>query len=176
VADMFRRLGYLVEQTPYSNDHGKDAIAYKNNKKYLIECKRYDKDNKVGRPQLQKFFAAIHEEKAVKGFFITTSFFAETAYEYAKDNKIELINGTRLVEGMRKAYPESNDDTVQVMCLECGDFVIFNIDQGNGQRKYCKNKHIVEKNITYNDLKSTAYTSKTRTRSRKHAYTHKLYR
>lgn len=166
VADMFRRLGYTVEQTPYSNDHGKDAIAYKNNKKYLIECKRYDKENKVGRPQLQKFFAAIYEEKAVKGFFITTGFFAETAYEYAKDNKIELINGTRLVEGMRKAYPESNDDTVQVMCLACGDIVTFNMDQGDVPRKYCKNKHIVEKNITYNDLKSTAYASKRRSRYR----------
>lgn len=172
VADMYRRLGYIVEQTPYSNDHGKDGIAYKNNKKYVIECKRYSKENKVGRPPLQKFFAAMYEEKAVKGFFITTGFFADTAYEYAKVNKIELINGTRLVQEMRKAYPEANDDKIEVMCLECGDIVTFNMDQGEDQRKCCKNKHKVEKNITYEDLKSVQYTGKNRFRTSKYRYKH----
>jgi hypothetical protein len=41
VAKMFRRMGYAVEQTPYVNDHGRDAIMTKNGKKIILECKRY---------------------------------------------------------------------------------------------------------------------------------------
>ncbi len=94
----------------------------------------------------------MHEEKARKGFFVTTSFFADTAYEYAKDKNIELISGTKLVQLMRQAYPEYNDDTVDVMCLQCGDIVTFDLALQDITRKYCKNKHIVENNIYYSDL------------------------
>src|SRR5262249_14697695 len=41
VARMFERMGYLVEQTPYVKDHGRDAILKKNGAKFLLECKRY---------------------------------------------------------------------------------------------------------------------------------------
>lgn len=68
VIELFRRLGYEVYPTPYSGDKGKDAIVFKSGVKYLIECKRYRKNRKVGRPELQKFFGAINEEKANGGF------------------------------------------------------------------------------------------------------------
>ncbi len=37
VADMFKRLGYAAEQTPYSNDHGRDMILSKGGRKV---CRR----------------------------------------------------------------------------------------------------------------------------------------
>ncbi len=153
VTEMFRKLGFQVTQTPYSNDRGKDGIAYKNGKKSLIESKKYSSENKVGRPPLQKFFAAMHEEKAQKGFFVTTGYFAETAYEYAKENNIDLINGTRLVALMREAYPEANDDSVEVMCPTCGDIVKFDL-ASSVTSKYCRTGHQVQNNISYEDLKS----------------------
>ena len=48
VAEMFSNLGYRVVQTPYQNDGGKDAIAYRNGKTVLIECKQYRKTS-IGR-------------------------------------------------------------------------------------------------------------------------------
>jgi hypothetical protein len=41
IAGMFLRLGYSVEQTPYSNDYGRDAIMMRDGRKALLECKRY---------------------------------------------------------------------------------------------------------------------------------------
>lgn len=147
VMDMYRNLGYQVTQTPYSNDHGKDGIAYKDGQKYLIECKRYEKTKKIGRPQLQKFFAAIIEEKAVKGFFVTTASYADTAYEYAKKSKIDLIDGNQLISLMEKAYPESSDKLVYtVMCANCLDLVEFDANEKNYEKK-CKNGHSVHQNI-----------------------------
>ncbi|MFQ5730277.1 MAG: restriction endonuclease, partial [Waddliaceae bacterium] len=90
VAAMYKSLGFMVKQTPISNDRGKDLILKKNAIKYLVECKRYALEKNIGRPALQKFFAAIAEEKAQKGFVVTTSQFAKTAVDYAKDNNIEL--------------------------------------------------------------------------------------
>lgn len=37
IAAMFQRLGYDVEQTPYSNDYGRDAIITREGKKVLLE-------------------------------------------------------------------------------------------------------------------------------------------
>ena len=58
IAKVFRKLGYRVTQTPYSRDGGKDAIAWKDNKKYVIECKRYGTGSSVGRRDLQILLAA----------------------------------------------------------------------------------------------------------------------
>lgn len=82
VINLYRKLGYTVTQTPYTNDKGKDGIAIKDGIKYLIEAKRYT-TGMIGRPALQKFFAAIYEEKAAGGFFVTTSYFTSSAKEYA---------------------------------------------------------------------------------------------
>lgn len=150
VAAMFEKLGYSVKQTPYSNDGGKDAIAIKDGKKALIECKRYEKDL-IGRPALQKFYAAIMEEKADKGIFVTTSGFARTAlkYEYVESNLIELIEGKTLAHMMMRAFPESSDsEKYAVMCLQCGARVMFDLWAGES-RKMCPDNHPVN-----NDLQS----------------------
>jgi restriction system protein len=126
VINLFNKLGYKAQITPYSNDHGKDGIAHKDGKKYLIECKRYGINKKPGRPDLQKFYAAICEENADGGYFITTSTFPDTArkYEYVESNKIILINGLELVKIINDAYPDNNE-TYTAMCLACGKINTF---------------------------------------------------
>jgi len=149
VAAMFEKLGYSVKQTPYSGDRGKDAVATKGGKKMLIECKRYEKDNLIGRPALQKFYAAIMEEKAGKGFFVTTSGFARTAveYDYVRSNLIELIDGQMLAHMMVRAFPDSSDpEKYRVMCLQCGSEVTFNLSEGETQR-FCSNNHLVSNDL-----------------------------
>jgi restriction system protein len=148
VAKMYRKLGYEATQTPYSNDRGKDIILKKDGKKYLVECKKYNFTNTIGRESLQKFFAAIIEEKAEKGFFVSTSDFKSTAIQYAKDiAKIELINGDKLTLMMRDSYPENyNSNVVKVMCEECGDIVEFIFRNGE-INKPCKNGHLVLNDI-----------------------------
>ena len=147
IALLFSKLGYKVEQTPYVNDGGKDAIALKDGKKYLIECKRYGINKTIGRPQLQKFFAAMIEEKAVKGFFVNTGQYTKTAYEYAANNNIELINGEELVKLVQQAFTREDDsNSYRVMCLECGEIICFNsVNLSDG--KFCPNGHLVKNNL-----------------------------
>ncbi|MGZ3727870.1 MAG: restriction endonuclease [Bdellovibrionota bacterium] len=146
VGEMYRRLGYSVEVTPATNDKGKDAIMFRDGKKYLVECKQYSEENTVGREHLQKFFAAVTEEGAETGFVVTTSTFKKTAVQYAGDiKKLVLIDSVKLSALMREAFPEEHgDNALNVMCEECGEKVQFVMgDQPLEPTKQCANGHSV---------------------------------
>lgn len=157
VANMFELDGYKTKVTSKSNDGGKDIIMHKNNKLYLVECKRYNRDNKIGREALQKFFAAIYEEKAEGGFFITTSDYTSTAYDYPKaiNNKIKLINGEKLSKAMLRVFPINDKflNNYSEVCLECGELVNFNYPKIKFTK--CTNGHNV--NSTIDDIIKEIY-------------------
>jgi HJR/Mrr/RecB family endonuclease len=148
VAKIYQDLGYKVKVTPQSNDKGKDIIMFKDGKKYLVECKRYSHENLVNRPDLQKFMAAIYEEKATKGFFVTTSDFTSSAYTYSESEKIkiDLINGKSLMKLYYSVYPHYTEYMkYNMICEVCGCNVEF-IYPGSVQST-CKNNHKVFSNI-----------------------------
>ncbi len=52
----------------------------------------------VGRPEIQKFFGALHGQRATKGVFITTSSFSKEAIAYADGvtPRVILVDGKEL--------------------------------------------------------------------------------
>jgi HJR/Mrr/RecB family endonuclease len=96
IAELFRKLNFKVQQTLYSNDGGKDVIAWKDGRKYVIECKRYSASSVTGRRDLQILLAAMHDEKADGALFITTGKFSSSAIKYAEINKIEVFDRDHL--------------------------------------------------------------------------------
>lgn len=149
VAEMFSVLGWAVQQTPYTNDSGMDAILVKDDRKFLLECKRYGRDNVVGRPTLNAFLGVITAQKAEGGFFVTTSRFSSPAREFATANGITPIDSMSLLLMMDKAYPVNEEvEVLQLMCSVCGDVVDFQ-DADNEMVSYekgrfCRNEHLVE--------------------------------
>jgi restriction endonuclease Mrr len=65
-----------------------------------IQAKRWD--GSVGRPELQKFFGALHGKRARKGVFITTGTFTSDARDYVSqiDPRIVLIDGRQVAAYM----------------------------------------------------------------------------
>jgi hypothetical protein len=128
IARMFERFGYKVEQTPYVKDQGRDAILWKNGQKSLLECKKYSESGRSGRPDLQKFYAAVSDDSATYGHFITTGTFTNDAKEYAATHPIELIDGGELVKLMFKSRPSpSTEDKYSSMCEVCGEIVFHRL-------------------------------------------------
>lgn len=86
-----------------SGDEGIDGVI-KEDKLGLdiiyIQAKRWNFDNVVGRPEIQKFVGALAGQGAKKGIFITTSRFTREAWDYSprNDTKVVLIDGKRLAE------------------------------------------------------------------------------
>jgi hypothetical protein len=157
VASLFCQLGYEVTQTPYSNDRVKDAIARKDGKKYLIECKHYRVEGTIGRRDLQIFVAAMKEEGAVAGFYINTGRFAKTAREYAAKENIDLYDSERFPVLVNAAFPNREDiSSAKVMCLECG--VVLTLPVGEAPTSsVCENGHTVINDITIARLLTSSF-------------------
>jgi HJR/Mrr/RecB family endonuclease len=128
IARMFERFGYSVEQTPYVKDHGRDAILKKNGQKFLLECKKYGEGGLSGRRDLQIFFAAMTIDGAAHGHFVSTGAFTKDAIEFAAANRIELIDGNKLLRYMFDSKPlSSDDDKYKSMCARCGKIVFHRL-------------------------------------------------
>jgi len=84
-----------------SGDEGIDGIIDEDRlglSTIYIQAKKWNDDNPVGRPEIQKFVGALQGQRAKKGIFITPSRFTESAKDYACniDTKVVLIDGKRL--------------------------------------------------------------------------------
>ncbi|MFW2600642.1 restriction endonuclease [Aliarcobacter butzleri] len=102
VVSLLQKMGYggeihnSGEVTQYTNDNGIDGIIKEDVLGFgriYIQAKRYQRDNKIGREDLNKFVGALAVAQSNKGVFITTSSFNKNAIEYAS----KLNNNTTLV-------------------------------------------------------------------------------
>ena len=143
IARMFERMGFTVEQTPYVNDKGRDAILRKDGQKYLLECKRYGERNVSGRPDLQKFHSAIITDHAVSGFFVTTGRFSNEAKEFASTSgKMTLFDQDELTRMMFDSKPNAaDDDLYRSICRQCEETVYHRLRAPRSIK--CSNGHLV---------------------------------
>ncbi|MFX0545201.1 restriction endonuclease [Roseovarius sp. S1116L3] len=91
--------------TPGSGDGGIDGIINEDAlglDAVYIQAKRYAPDNKVGRPDIQRFVGSLTGESATKGVFVTTSSFSKEARDYISrvQQRIVLIDGDKLAQLM----------------------------------------------------------------------------
>lgn len=147
VADLFGKIGGTCTLTPPSRDGGKDIIVKLNGEKYFVECKLFSKDNKVGRPLIQKLAGVVATEKAA-GIFVTTSSYTESAIEYAKKASIDLWDFDRLSKIIAEQLPNNNlNYPYTAVCLECGGLAEFDL-LGNDLVSACPEGHEVTKTIS----------------------------
>ena len=98
VMSFFEQDGHPTGLTARSNDFGVDGYVFHPDGVIVVQCKRYSVDNSVGRPAIQQFKGVIEEQRAFKGYFVTTSRFTnEAAESAAKSDRILLVNGDDLV-------------------------------------------------------------------------------
>lgn len=104
VLEAFARLGYQASHTPWSGDEGIDGILVKAGKKTAVQCKKHK--NTVGQPYLRDFLGAMVHAKCEEGIFVTTSEFSDGARALAKANKIKLIDGSQVIDLLRRTITE----------------------------------------------------------------------
>ncbi len=151
IGEIFHALGYQVQIMPFTGDGGKDLIVSKNNKKYLVECKRYKRESPVGRPLIQQFLGAITEEKADGGYFVTTSRFTQGMDDYVQNKPIILIDGDYLEQLVDSVFPESKRCEYKVICSECGLIFDTRLEVENLK---CREGHEIKHLITKAEINS----------------------
>jgi len=148
VAALYVNRGWTVRQTPYSNDQGLDAIAEKDGKKVIVECKQYATDKPVGRRELQILYSAVIDAQADEGHLITTSSFTPPAVEYARTRNLKLVGGDMLETIIDESTPrEPTNDHFAVMCTKCGKVVVRRLSQPV-ELVSCSNGHDVRSPLT----------------------------
>ena len=96
-------LGYYdVEVTKKSGDFGIDIIAFRQNKKYGIQCKYYD--SAVGNKAIQEAYAGSAYYNCNQAIVITNSIFTKSAHELASNLDVilfENIDAIKLFEAYK---------------------------------------------------------------------------
>ena len=111
VVDLLVAMGYGGSQRDAARavggvgDEGIDGIIDEDRlglETIYIQAKRWQRESKVSRPQIQSFVGALTGNNAKKGVFITTADFTSEAQNYAAGIplKVVLINGERLANLM----------------------------------------------------------------------------
>jgi restriction system protein len=109
VLDVLHAMGYggtggtSVQHLGKSGDEGVDGVIREDElglDLIYVQAKRWT--NPVGRPEIQKFFGALHGQGANKGVFITTSAFTADAVTYAESvtPRVVLVDGKDLARLM----------------------------------------------------------------------------
>jgi restriction system protein len=89
-----KKMGMHTELTKQTRDGGIDIIAFEDTKftknHYIIECKRYNPDHKVGISYVQRLYGVKQDIKATKAFLVTSSSFTSPALEFEKLHQWEM--------------------------------------------------------------------------------------
>ena len=128
---LFRERGYKVELTKSTGDFGADLILSANNKKIVVQAKRYSQY--VGIKAVQEIVSAIAHYKANEGWVVTNSYFTNAAVTLAKSNGIKLIDREQLLKMIENVGWKKQDAFVKVSqkikpveyCKWCGSELVL---------------------------------------------------
>lgn len=107
LGSLFPDLGYKTEITKASNDFGADLILRKNDKRIIVQAKRYK--NNVGIKSVQEIVGAKEFYKADETWVVTNSEFTAAAYKLAKVNRVVLINREKLIKLISQGKRENRN-------------------------------------------------------------------
>lgn len=101
LSELFKMMGYNSRVTQQAGDYGADLVLSKDNRRIVIQAKRYKKN--VGIKAVQEIFGAINHYKAQEGWVVTNSGYTKAAETLAKSNSVKLIGREQLIEMILKA-------------------------------------------------------------------------
>jgi restriction system protein len=114
--------GILAKSTSLGADGGIDIKLYQDESgepTSLVQCKVWD-TKLVGIKAVRDFLAVLKHEKVSKGFLMTATEFTGEAKAFAKNNKINLIDGEKFL-AMILRLPEMSQSKLLALAI-AGDY------------------------------------------------------
>ena len=110
VCGLFSRLGYAVERTPYSGDHGSDGYLTRDGVRTVLQCKRVQRS--VGEPILRNVYGTMHASGCSAAIVVTTGTVSRQALKWIRTMPIRIIELEELEKMVRENFHE--DDVVPI--------------------------------------------------------------
>ncbi len=99
ITNLFSKMGLETRLTQASRDGGVDCVAWDMRPvvggKVIVQAKRYK--NTVGVGAVRDLYGTVLNEGAAKGILVTTSGYAKSAFDFAKNKPLELLSGSQLL-------------------------------------------------------------------------------
>jgi restriction system protein len=123
--ELYNSHGYKAEITVASGDYGGDLILWKENRKVVIQAKRYSKD--VGMKAVQEVMGAKAYYSTDEAWVVTNRYFTKAAKELAKKSNVILIDRELLIDLILTMNPtfksqqslEKKETTTENLVLKC---------------------------------------------------------
>lgn len=94
--ELYTALGYKAKVTKSTGDFGADLVLQKNDKKIVVQAKRYSKN--VGVKAIQEAKTAQLHYKAQESWVVTNSYYTQAARELANSNNVILTDRDQLIK------------------------------------------------------------------------------
>ena len=130
VIDLLSKMGYRAfRNARYTNEISGDNLIHgviledrAGLTPIYIQARKHSPDATVGRAELQKF-SRVLSNRGGKGLFATTAEFSEEAEDYAEDEHLMLIDGSKLSQLMiAKDFCVSVEKVVQIKSIDKESF------------------------------------------------------
>lgn len=131
VADSYRRKGYRVSEnrTP-GPDGGIDLRVWQDEALTLVQCKHW-RAQKVGVSTVRELYGVMTAENATAGAVVCTGTYTQQARYFARDKKIDLIDGAQVAHMVREAQggtlaqaTPAPQPTAPSTCPRCGGSLV----------------------------------------------------
>ncbi|MDW7731533.1 MAG: restriction endonuclease [Methanolobus sp.] len=113
LAQLFRKMGYIVEETQFSHDRGIDLIIkiahFGLSHTWIVQAKRYTES--VGVKAIREYSSLRYRDRVDGVIIATTSSFTREAQEEAAEHNVKLIDGNLLAEMLNHYLPDEKDNS-----------------------------------------------------------------
>lgn len=114
LGQLFRKMGYIVEETQFSHDRGIDLIIkiahFGLSHTWIVQAKRYTES--VGVKAIREYSSLRYRDRVDGVIIATTSNFTKEAQEEASEHNVKLIDGNLLAEMLNHYMPGENESSV----------------------------------------------------------------
>lgn len=133
---LFKQNWFKAKVWKWRSDGGIDVTATKNWEKYLVQCKKWDKDSKIYKENkvwvqlLREFYGVMNmDSPTIKWVYITTSELTEPAkieYEKIKD-RLELWDYYTIEKHIEefKIHKDTLFQVNEILCDKCGSKMVL---------------------------------------------------
>lgn len=149
---LFRQAGFQTKSQSHGADEGVDVWLYSSAQPEvaigLVQCKHWH-GKRVGVDKIRELRGVMAAKKVDRGLVATTSTFTEDAAAFARENGIDLLDITRLLELIAKRPPEDQKALLDVAlegdyatptCVNCGIKMVKRVSGRDGSAFWgCKN-------------------------------------
>ncbi len=137
-AARFRALGWQVEVTAATGDHGVDLMVERAGERAIVQCKRF-RGRTVGEPVLRDLYGAMYDAGADRAFLVTTGQLTRPAAEWIQGKPIEVWDGEALAQAplrrpaRRRPAPPAPAAALRPLCPQCGKELVHRRDPHTGE-------------------------------------------